>query len=302
MSREWFDSLDEEMQQELIDIMFKLRTTVSPILRIKELEHKLENNKNDKKGLMGERWIHDILAAMNIKFEDVSKQRGNCDIYCESGPCKFLIESKNCEVVSKKHIEDFKNDVLYSVHNDKNDINFAIFVAHRHKHFETIIEFIPIMSGEIEKVVFLMYIADAFTFPDRLISGIDICKSLSSGMMHIDNIVDLSNSVSRVNLLISGIDSLKKTASEQKKCLSKQEDILKQLLNEIHELEGNLTSFLNPVHSEVLKIARELGQFTSRSLEDEITKRIPGLSVKPGTLISNMGGINHIKNHIKNIL
>ncbi len=345
MSSEWFYGLDKSIQNRLIDLFYniykiipesdklndlenlKLRNElneyklngVGTILNsINELEHKLEKTKNevienqlklenkltsnDKKGIIGERWIQDILTSIRCRFTDVTKKKGSCDFYCKSDTCEFLIESKNCEIVNKKHIQDFKKDVIYSIENDKNDINFAIFVAHRHKHFDVNLEFLPVNN----KIIFLMYIADAFNYPDRLINGIDICKNLSNNLTYNENI---TNKINEINGILNQMNELEEISSDLQKDINKMDDSNKKLVNQISVIKESILNIVEPTtiyKKEVNKIAIELFKknpnFTAKMLEEEISLKIEGILIKPSSIISNIGGINKIKEYIKDTL
>jgi hypothetical protein len=200
--------------------------------QIEQLSSKLISNYT--KGIIGENWVYDYMKEIpNCIINNVTHEKGLTDFYFEiqypmslQKPLIGLIECKNVEKVSNLHLEHFKVDVINAV-NDDYKINFAFFVAHRATSINGIdMEIIQVPANDSneklgtmeDRKVILFYIYDLFNRPDRLLTALNIAKTLTtSSELPIDSI----------RSIIRKIDTLESDVREHKRLVNKQIALLK---------------------------------------------------------------------------
>ena len=198
--------------------------------QIQELTSKLTTNY--AKGIIGENWVYNYMKDLpNCIIENVTREKGLTDFYFElntnalgnSRPMIGLIECKNVDTVSGVHLDNFKHDVIDAVNNGYN-INFAFFAAHRATNINGIE--MDIIQVEEHKVI-LFYVYDLFNRPDRLLTALNIAKTL---------IVSSDLPVDTIKLIVKKIDALEYDLREQKKVINKQIELLKSSQTTIQDL------------------------------------------------------------------
>jgi hypothetical protein len=209
--------------------------------QINELSSKLISNYS--KGIIGENWVYDYMKEIpNCIINNVTHDKGLTDFYFEiqypmtlQRPLIGLIECKNVEKVSNVHLEHFKVDVINAV-NDDYKINFAFFVAHRATNINGIdMEILKIDANDAveklgnieERKVILFYVYDLFNRPDRLLTALNIAKTLTvSSELPIDSI---KNVIKKIDILESDVKEHKRLVNKQVALLKNTELVIRDL-------------------------------------------------------------------------
>lgn len=274
-----------------------------------QLEQKLTTNHS--KGIIGENMIQDHFSKIpGCTIYNVTRDRDDCDFKVKFDELNIMIESKNVLSVTPEHTNRFESDVCNAIP----AVDFGIFVAQRSKWVNSAVFSLKIINM-VNHCVFLFYVSDVFSNPDRLTSALKIGKILVDNYkMNKDIHKDAQEIIAKISEIYTEIETLYDNSTSMKKSIKNIEDIIinndksiDNLLVAIKQLAGSRQSkpLIDPKEKLCLDIVKRFMLNNVKfQLRDVIEKAVEFHVVESQakSIINKFGGITKIRQNIQQLI